>query len=141
MIAVDTNILVHAHRVEAPKHAPALARLRTLAEGDRPWAIPLFCLGEFLRVITHPRVLDRPHRPAEATEAVDAMLASPTVVVLYPGERFPRLLAEAMLEADARGNLVHDAQIVALCREWGVERLLTEDADFRRWKGVRVEGV
>ena len=50
-----------------------------------------------------------------------------------------RLFAEAVREADAIGNLVFDAQIVALCRESGVSRLLTEDRDFDRFTGFSTE--
>jgi predicted nucleic acid-binding protein len=108
---VDTNILVYAHRAELPKHAAAKRRLLELAEGAAAWAIPVFCVGEFLRVITHPRLFDPPHTAAEACAAV------------------------AVLDAGAVGNLVFDAQVVALCRESGVASLLTEDRDFDRFAG------
>lgn len=139
MIAVDTNILVYAHREELPQHAAARARLTALAEGDAPWAIPVFCLGEFIRVVTHPRLFDPPHTIAEACGALDRVLASPTVRVLSPGERFWAILAEAVREAAATGNLVFDAQLAALCRETGVSALLTEDRDFARFPGLRTE--
>ena len=134
MIAVDTNILVYAHREELPQHAAARARLTELAEGDETWAIPVFCLGEFLRVVTHPRLFDPPYRVEEACQALDRVLESPSLRVLDPGERFSRLLCEAMREASASGNLVFDAQIVAVCRESGIAALLTEDRDFARFE-------
>lgn len=139
MIAVDTNILVYAHREELPQHAAARTRLTALAEGDAPWAIPVFCLGEFIRVVTHPRLFDPPHTIAEACGALDRVLESPTVRILNPGERFWALLAESVREAAATGNLVFDAQLAALCRESGVSALLTEDRDFDRFSGLRTE--
>lgn len=45
MIAVDTNILVYAHREEVPEHMNALAWLTRLAEDPLPWGLPVFCLG------------------------------------------------------------------------------------------------
>lgn len=60
LIAVDTNVLIDAHRDGFREHRQALAWLRHLAEGLTPWAMPVFCLGEFVRVATHPRVLDPP---------------------------------------------------------------------------------
>ena len=134
MIAVDTNILLCAHRAELPKHATALERLVGLAEGAAAWALPVFVVGEFLRVITHPRVFDPPHSIDEAALAVDRLLDSPTMRLLSPGDRWPSLLADAMREGEARGNLVLGAQIVALCREHGVSSLLTEDRDFDRFE-------
>lgn len=137
MIAVDTNILVYAHREELQQHRRARARLVELAEGAARWAIPVFCLGEFLRVVTHSRLFDPPFALHEACEALGRVLDSPSLVVLMPGERFWPLLAAASVEADATGNLVFDAQIVALCREAGVSALLTEDRDFDRFPGFR----
>ena len=133
MIAVDTNVLVYAHRGELPQHARARRRLTALAEGAAQWAIPVFCLGEFLRVITHPRLFDPPFTTDEACEALTRILKSPSVVILLPGGRFWPLLRQEVTEADASGNLVFDAQIAALCLEVGVGTLLTEDRDFARF--------
>ncbi len=141
MIAVDTNVLVYAHRSGVRQHGGALAWLRHLAEGNVPWAIPVFCLGEFIRVVTHPRVLDPPSTLDQALTALRSVLASPTARVLSPGPRYPTLFEEAVREADARGNLAFDAQIAAVCRERGATRLLTLDRDFTRFPGLRVISV
>ncbi len=138
MTAVDTNVLVHAHRRESPKHDAARRRLVALAEGAGRTGIPVFCVGEFLRVVTHPRIVNA-HSAEEACEAVRRLLAAPGVELLLPGPGFPQLLAEAVREADAIGNLGFDAQIVALCREVGVRTLLTEDRDFDRFAGFATE--
>ena len=61
--------------------------------------------------------------------------------MLCPGAEYPALLTEAIREADAVGNLVFDARIVAVCRESGVSRLVTGDRDFNRFKGLNVAGV
>lgn len=139
MIAVDTNVLVYAHREELPQHAVAKARLTELAEGNALWAIPVFCLGELVRVLTHPRLFDPPYTVDEACRAVERLLESPSLRVLTPGERFWTLLAAAIREAEAAGNLVFDAQLVAVCRESGVQALLTEDRDFDRFPGFPMQ--
>lgn len=138
MIAVDTNVLVYAHRSGLDDHEAALSWLRRLAEGPAPWGIPVFCLGEFIRVTTHPRVLDPPSALPEALAALRSLLASPTVRVLSPGPRWPDLFDEAVRAGDARGNLAFDAQIAAVCREQGASRLLTRDRDFDRFPGIEV---
>jgi predicted nucleic acid-binding protein len=120
LIAVDTNILVRAHRRGLPRHAEALQRLISLAEGDTAWAIPVFCFGEFLRVVTHPKILE-----------------SPTVRVLSPGSRFPEIFADVIRKAQVRGNLVFDAQIAALCIEHSVEGLITLDRDFSHFPEIQ----
>jgi toxin-antitoxin system PIN domain toxin len=138
MIAVDTNVLVYAHRAESSRHQRARTWLGFLAEGEAPWAIPVFCLGEFVRVATHRRVFDPPSTLPQAIDAVDAILESPSVRLLAPSSVHWPLLRAALAAGDATGNLVFDAQIAALCREHGIERILTEDRDFARFPFLRI---
>jgi toxin-antitoxin system PIN domain toxin len=138
LIAVDTNILVYAHREEFSEHRRALEWLRFLAEGHAPWALPVFCLGEFIRVVTHPRVFDPPSPIEEALGALEALTGTASLRILSPGGRFGQLLAEAVREGRATGNLAYDAQIAAVCREHGVGALLTRDRDFSRFPWIRI---
>lgn len=138
MIALDTNVLVYAHREETPKHEQALGWLTHLAEGALPWALPVFCLGEFVRVVTHPRVFDPPTGLVTAIEALLGLLESRTLRVLNPGPRYPELYAQHLREADARGNLAFDAQIAALCAEHRITKLLTADRDFARFTKLKL---
>lgn len=138
MIAVDTNVLVYAHRNGLQRHERALLWLRRLAEGNLPWGLPVFCVGEFVRIVTHPRVLDPPSTLDEALGAVDGLLRSPSVRILSPGPHYPSLFRDAARAADARGNLALDAQIAAVCREHGATRLLTLDRDFARFPGLQI---
>ncbi len=131
-------MLVYAHRHDQPLHAAALAALTRLAESAEPWAIPVFCLTEFLRVVTHPKIFRTPHTAQEGVAAIENLLASPSVQLLNPGRRFSEFLAATTLEVGAVGNLVFDVQIVALCREHGVREILTEDRDFDRFRRLRV---
>jgi toxin-antitoxin system PIN domain toxin len=136
MIAIDTNILVYAHREELPLHRKARARLVRLAEGLEPWALPVFCIGEFLRVVTHPKLFDPPSTLHQAVQALGNLLESPSVVLLNPEQSFWPILAEIAKNADAKGNILYDAQIVAVCREHGVREILSEDRDFSRFEGI-----
>jgi hypothetical protein len=138
VIAVDTNILVYAHREEFPLHKKAKKRLIDLAENPEPWALPVFCIGEFLRIVTHPKVLMPPTRTGEALEAIGGLLESPSLLVLNPGGHFWRIFSEIVQRSHARGNFLFDAQIVAVCRENGVKDLLSEDRDFSRFPGLRL---
>jgi predicted nucleic acid-binding protein len=74
----------------------------------------------------------------DATDALEALLESPAVQVLSPAAQYWGLLREAVADGSARGNLVFDAQIVAVCREHGADTILSEDRDFRRFSGITV---
>lgn len=137
MIAVDTNILVHADREESPLHAAALRAVRNLAEGDEAWAIPIFCVEEFLRVVSHDQLFDPPTPVVDPLGSMASLLASPTARLLTPGDRYLRLLRSLIEESHVRGNLVFDAQIAAVCLEHGAATLLTEDRDFARFSGLK----
>ena len=139
MIAIDTNVIIAAHRREHSLHEKANARLRTILEQDAPWGLPVFCIGEFVRVVTHARVFNPPSSLDEALRAISGLLESPTARLLSPGAAYFEYLSDALKNGDARGNLAFDAQIAAVCLEHGVDRLLTSDRDFRRFKEVVVE--
>lgn len=136
MIAVDTNLLVYAHRADAEWHESAEARLRELAEGRAPWALPWPCVHEFFAIATHPRIWDPPTPTEAALEQVDAWLESPSLVLLAEG---PGHWGEirALLEAGRiAGPRVHDARVAALCLAHGVRELWTADRDFGRFPSL-----
>ena len=103
--------------------------------------MPVFCIGEFVRVVTYPRILDPPSTLEQAWAALEGLLRSPTSRVLNPGGQYPSLYRDALKAADARGNLAFDAQIAAVCRERGASRLLTLDRDFARFPDLRIVGL
>ncbi len=131
MIAVDTNILVHAHRADSPWHGAALARLQELAEG--PWAIPWPCLHEFIAIATHPKVFDPPTPMHDARKAVDGWLRAPTLSLLCEMEGYWEILSRLLESSRVVGPRVHDARIAALCIQHGIDRLWTADRDFSRF--------
>jgi toxin-antitoxin system PIN domain toxin len=137
LIAIDTNVLVYARRVEAPFHSQARQLLSELAEGDRPWAIPWACIYEFLRVVTHPRVFDPPTDIDAALEDLESLFDSPSLLLLGESPLHRAHLRRALLEGSASGNLVHDAHISALALEHGVSEFLTVDRDFARFPSLR----
>ena len=139
MIAVDTNVLVHAHRHETPRHSLAEAAVLDPAESSSRWAILVFCLGEFKRVVTHPRLFNPQHSTDEACLAVRRPIVFPSRAVLCPDPDRPALLMEAAQEANAVGNRAFDAQTVAVCREHRLARLMTEDRDLDRFAGLETK--
>jgi hypothetical protein len=114
MIAVDTNVLVYAHRAETALHQAATRKLVELAAGRGLWGLPVFCAGEFIRVVTHRRVFNPPSTLEEAIQFLERVVAAPGCRILRPEAGFFELLTTVAREADARGNLAFDAQIA-----WG----------------------
>jgi toxin-antitoxin system PIN domain toxin len=133
MIAVDTNILVYAHRRDSPFHEPAVAAVRGIAESPAAWAIPWPCVHEFYSTITHARIYDPPSSPAEAIAQIEAWLGSPSLVLLHEVATYWATLKTLLGSGKVQGSMVHDARIAALCRANGVRELWTVDRDFGRF--------
>ena len=104
MIAVDTNILVYAHRPDAPFHEAARRCVAQLAEGRGAWAIPWPCVHEFLSIVTRRRVFDPPTPLAGALEQVDAWCESPSLVLLAESPGYWPVLRDLL----AGGRTVDD---------------------------------
>ena len=138
MIAVDSNILVHAHRADSDWHGSAADRVRELAEGRRHWAIPWPCIHEFVAVVTHPRIWNPPTPLRGAIVQVDAWLDSPSLVLLAETEGYWERLRASLLAGKVRGAKVHDARVAALCLHHDVDELWTADRDFQRFPDLAV---
>jgi toxin-antitoxin system PIN domain toxin len=138
VIAVDTNILVSAHREDSPWHSAAHQAVGGLAEGRSAWAIPWPCLHEFLAIVTHPRIYRPPTPLAIAIDQVAAWLECPTLVRLAENESYWDVLRDALSAGRVAGPQVHDARIAALCLAHGVRELWTDDRDFGRFPGLVV---
>ena len=133
MIAVDTNIMVYAHREDSPWHEAAFHQLAKLAEGAVAWAIPWPSLHEFLAIVTHPRIFTLPTPIDAACDQVDAWLESPHVILLSETDRYWSDLRQVVLQGKIQGPLIHDGRIAALCQHHGIQELWTADRDFSRF--------
>lgn len=138
MIAVDTNILVYAHRRDSEWHESAARCMKDLAEGSATWGLPWPCIHEFLAITTHDRIFNPPSSLKRAIEQVDVWMASPSILLLTESTHHWQSLVPMLNLARIRGPMVHDARIAALCLQHGVHELWTADRDFSRFKEVVV---
>ena len=138
MIAVDTNLLVYAHRRDSSWHTAAVDVIRSLATARTPWAIPWPCVHEFLAIATHPRIYEPPTSPTAALDQVKAWLESPSLVLLAEGPGYAEYLGHMLTTGRVVGPRVHDARVAALCGYHGVRELWTADRDFSRFTSITV---
>lgn len=135
---VDANVLIYASNAASPHFDGASAVLRDLASG--PGLVYLFwpAILAYLRVVTHRGLLQPPLLLDDALANVESLLALPHVRAVSERPGFLASLREVGQPLPAVGKLVHDAHIVALMRQHGVDTIWTYDRDFRKFDGIRV---
>lgn len=137
MIALDTNLLVYAHREDSPWHNKAYRQITELAESRSSWgSIPWPCLHEFLAIVTHPRIYNPPTPLDLAIDQVNAWLESPSLMILSEEQGYWEQLRTTLENGRVIGPQIHDARIAALCQLHGVRELLSADRDFSRFPGL-----
>ena len=136
MILVDANILVYSHVGTLAQHKPARAWLDDQLNGSTRVGLPWVSLVAFLRLVTNPRVFERPEPMADAWRQVRAWLACETAWIPHTTERHADLLSELLALSGVHANLVPDAHLAALALEHGLT-LCSSDGDFARFPALR----
>lgn len=136
MIAVDTNILVYAHRADSPWHSKASKALSELANSGL-WAIPWPCIHEFIAIVTNKRIYSPTSAIDLAIDQVEAWQESPTLHMIgeYPG--YWEALRSLLITGRISGGTVHDARIAAICKVNGIREIWTFDRDFGKFPVVK----
>jgi uncharacterized protein len=137
VIAIDTQLLVYAHRQDSPWHRPARDRISELADTGARWAIPLHCLVEFYAVVTRA-VYRPPSTTAQALHQIECWLESPTLAVLSEDRQTWAFVHDLANAAAIAGPRIYDARIAAVCLQHGVSELWTHDRDLSRFPTLRV---
>jgi toxin-antitoxin system PIN domain toxin len=132
VILPDVNVLVYAHREDAPNHAAFRDWLESVVNGDQAFGMADLVLSGFLRVVTHPRVFARPSGLGQALAFVAEVRHQPHCVRIQPGPRHWDIFVQLCSRANVKGNLVPDAYLAALAIESGSE-WITTDRDFSRF--------
>jgi toxin-antitoxin system PIN domain toxin len=136
MILPDVNLLVYAHNEAAPWHARARQWWEDLMGRQTPIALPWAVVYGFVRLVTHPAVMEEPLPPAQALDRVDGWLARDHVQIYEPGPRHLRIVRELFAATGVGGNLTTDTHLAALAIEHRCE-LHSNDSDFGRFPGLR----
>jgi len=130
------NVLVYAHREDVAHHAECRSWLEKVINGDESFGLSELVMSGFVRVVTHPKVFNKPSSVADALEFCEQLRGRPNRVPVAPGPRHWDIFRALCVAAGAKGNLVPDAYFAALAIESGCE-WVTTDRDFSRFKALR----
>ena len=137
MIAIDTNLLVYAHRAAADVHRPARKAIEQAANTSMGWGIPLPCISEFWSVVTHPST-PKPSTTREARGFIDALVSSGGAALWRPGKGFWPRFASLAQELGVVGSRIFDLQIAGIAIENGASELWSHDRRFVQIPGLKL---
>jgi toxin-antitoxin system PIN domain toxin len=136
---IDTNVLVYATHTASPFHERSRRLVEHLVAGPGLAHLLWPAVLGYLRIVTHPNVLGSPLSSDDATANVEALIAPSHIRVAGEGDGFWAYFRTVAADVKPRGNLVPDAHLVALMREYGVSTIWSHDRDFRKFRGITVK--
>lgn len=137
MMLLDVNVLVYAHREDVKDHAAYRDWLESVINSNVAYGYSELVLSGFIRVVTHPKVFEKPSSLETAIAFAQQLSAMDHSVCLAPGKNHWNLFLQCAQSISARGNDIPDAYHAALALEWDCD-WVTTDKGFRRFKGLRV---
>lgn len=135
MILVDANLLVYARVSSFPQHAAAREWLDLRLNGTVKVGLPWSSLIAFVRLVSNPRVFERPAPIQEGWQQVEEWLDCPAAWIPVPSENHRKVIASLLRLGSLRANHIPDAHLAALAMEHGLT-LCSTDADFSRFPGL-----
>ena len=138
MIAIDTDLLIYAHRTALPEHRPAQRAIERASRDPRGWGIALPSVSEFWSVVTHPESRGGASTAKQASGFLRALISGAGAMLWSPGEGFWERLVELAARLEIRGPRVFDLQIGLTAFDNGAVEIWTHDSRFAAFPGLRV---
>lgn len=135
--AIDSNILIYAHRNDSPFHVAANKLVSSLVNGNQPWAIPWPCIHEFIGIVTNPRIYKPCSTIDQAFHFVDKLRDSNSVTLIGEGPGYYEKMKVMAVNAKLKGAKIHDCKIAAICENHGIKIIYTADRDFSLFPALR----
>jgi toxin-antitoxin system PIN domain toxin len=136
VIVLDANILIYAYDSGSSQHTKARDWVEKTFSGLESVGLSWQTVTAFLRVMTNTRLPGPRLSLEQAVRLVDEWLEQLNIRVLSPSDEHWILLRRMVVEGQASGALITDAQLAALTVEYGGV-LHTTDRDFARFPSLR----
>ena len=138
MIAIDTNLLIYAHRAGVPQHEASRTSIERAMLDRQGWGIAQPSIAEFWAIVTHPAATGRPSTQKEAAAFVRSLVEDGGAQIWYAGDAFCKRWAALAVELQIRGSRIFDLQIALIASENGAREIWTHDRRFVSVPGLRV---
>jgi uncharacterized protein len=138
MIAIDTNLLIYAHRAGCPENRAARRALQKASSDSRGWGVALPSIAEFWSIVTNPNLLSGVSPSKHALGFLQALIVEGRAAVFLPREGFWERLARLAAGLNVQGSRIFDLQIGLTAFENGASEIWTHDARFTTLPGLPV---
>jgi uncharacterized protein len=138
MIAIDTNLLVYAHRRGLAEHRAAQRAIQRASDDAREWGISIQSIAEFWSVVTHPASAGGASSPDDARAFLASLRDQGGMQVWSPGTGFHDRLLQLAIDLDVTGPRIFDLQIALTAFTHGATELWTHDLGFVKIPGLRL---
>jgi uncharacterized protein len=138
MIAIDTNLLIYAHRARTPENRAARRAIRGASSDVRGWGIALPSIAEFWSVVTHASATGGPSPAKQAHGFLSALIGEAGADIFVPRDGFWERLLRLAAGLHIQGPRIFDLQIALTAFESGASEIWTHDAGFVSVPGLTV---
>jgi predicted nucleic acid-binding protein len=138
MIALDTNLLIYAHREGSAEHARARSAILAALDDPRGWGICLPSVTEFWSIVTQPKIPGGPSSPTVVSHFFHYLITEGRGNVWTPGPGFGQRLMRWATSLKVRGSKIFDLQIAVIAYEHGAQEIWTHDRSFASVPAVKV---
>jgi predicted nucleic acid-binding protein len=135
MIAIDTNLLIYAHRAATAEHRRARQAIEAALNAPGGCGITMPSIAEFFSVVTHPAASGKPSSPRAAADFL-ASLREAGVEELVPGPGFASRLVQVAADLGVAGARIFDLQIGICALDGGAIELWTHHGNFVKIPGL-----
>jgi len=137
--SLDVKLFADASDRSSPFHEGASTFLQHCVTDTELCYVTWPTLMSYLRIATDPRIFTNPLSPTEALSNINMFLDLSHVRTLSKGEGFLACYEEVTRRVHVRGNLLPDAHLVSLLRQYAVNTLYSADTDFRKFAWLTVK--
>ena len=138
MIALDTNLLVYAHREGSAEHGKAKSAILEALNDREGWGVCLPSVAEFWRIVTQPNLPGGASSSSEASHFFHYLITEGHGHIWTPGSGFGERLMRWAASLKVRGDRIFDLQIAVIAYEHGVREIWTHDRNFTSVPSVKV---
>ena len=139
MIALDTNLLVYAHRAATTEHRAAQVAIETACGSPAGCGIATSTVAEFFSIVTHPAASGRPSTPDDAAAFLRVLREEGGLAVWGQSPHFSERLLQLATDLDVWGARIFDLQNALCALDAGATELWTHDARFVKVPGLRLQ--